>query len=267
VSTFRTRSGSRQEGRLLGPAERARTMIAGATGLRIGVLNLSHEVGRHAVGTDGSLLFLAPADSPGAVFRVAPRLPAQVVTVTTTDVATVPQHDRIRGSLRLTGPVRPAMEPLPAGIREHLAGPDPRDLDVSGPVLRMQPSRVTLTWHCERGADRGSDAQEIPIEAYRAALPDPMIQLEARWLPHLLRDHAELLRTLAAHAYDGLDDSIDVRPLAMDRFGFVIRLYAEGRHLDKRLTFTRPVTCGCDLRDAFNDLLQRVSPGEPGFSC
>lgn len=267
MSSFRTRPGARQDRRALGPAERARTLIAGASGLRIGVLNLTHDLGRHAVGTDGSLTFLAPVDSPAAIFRVAPRLPAQVVTVTTVDVATVPQHDRIRGSLRLTGLMRPARQPLPAGVREHLAGPDPQDLEVAGPVLRLQPSRVTLTWHCERGSTEGSDAREIAIEDYRAALPDPMIELEAQWLPHLLLDHAQLLRTLAAHVYDGLDDSIDVRPLALDRFGLVLRLYAEGRHLDRRLSFARPVACGCDLREAFDDLLHRAAPHEPGFSC
>lgn len=267
MSRSRTRPVTEPGRRSLAPAERARTIIASATGLRVGVLNLTHEVGRHAVGIDGSLLFLAPADSPGAIFRVAPRLPAQVVTVTAVDVATVPQHDRIRGSLRLTGPMRPAIEPLPAGIREHLAGPDPQDVELAGPVLRMQPTRVMLTWQCERGAGAGGPSVEIPVEEYRAALPDPMIELESQWLPHLLLDHTRLLRTLARAVHEGLDDSIDVRPLAMDRFGIVLRLYAEGRHLDRRLTFAKPVGCGCDLREAFDDLLRRVAPDEPGFSC
>ena len=154
MSTFRTRPVTRLDRRALGPAERARSMIATASGLRVGVLNLTHELGRHAVGTDGSVLFLAPVDSPAAIFRVAPRLPAQVVTVTTVDVAHVPQHDRIRGSLRLTGPMRPAVEPLPAGVREHLAGPDPQDIEAAGPVLRLQPTRVTLTWHWSAGRPR-----------------------------------------------------------------------------------------------------------------
>ena len=134
MSLVSTSGASRKDGHVR-PAERARTLLASAVDLRVGVLNMSHEINRHAVGTDGSLLFLAPADSRASVFGVAPRLPSQVVTVTAVDVANVPQRDRVRGTLRLTGPVRPAVEPLPAGVLDHLAGPDPRDPEVAGPVL------------------------------------------------------------------------------------------------------------------------------------
>ncbi|MET0997776.1 MAG: DUF2470 domain-containing protein [Marmoricola sp.] len=265
MSTFRLRPSSRQQREVLLPAERARTLVATAVELRVGVLNMTHEVGRHAVGSDGSVLFLAPPDSPGAVFRVAPRLPAQVVTMTSVDVASVPQRDRIRGSLRLTGPMRPALEPLPVGVRAHLAGPDPRDADLAGPVLRLQPTRVSLSWHCE--AEPGPDLLEVPVEDYRASMPDPLTEYETQWLPHLQLDHAELLRTLADHVCGGLEDSVDVRPLALDRFGLVLRLYGPERHHDLRLAFSREVLCGCEIRDAFNDLLRRAAPSAPGFTC
>lgn len=262
MSLIRTRGAREQRG--LAPAERARTLIAGASALRVGVLNLTHEVNRHTVGSDGSLLLLAPVDSPGAVFRVAPRLPPQIVTVTTVDVASVPQLDRIRGTLRLTGPMRPASDPLPAGVHTHLAGPDPRDLATAGPVLRLQPSRVSLTWHCEDGIESLS----IPVEDYQSAFPDPVMEFENRWLPHLHRDHSELLRALAVYAHPDLDDLADVRPLSLDRFGLVLRMYADdGRHQDTRLSWGRPVACGCEIRDAFNDLLHRASPNTTGFSC
>lgn len=268
VSTFRSRLDGREQRHELRPAERARTLVAGATQVRVGVLNMTHEVSRHAVGSDGSLLFLAPADSPGAVFRVAPRLPAQVVTLTTVDVASVPQHDRVRGTLRLTGPVRPATGSLPAGVRTHLAGPDPRDHEADGPVLRLQPTKISLGWRVEsQGVASESTSVDIPVDDYRAAQPDPMMQYETQWLPHLQLDHASLLRTLAEHARGGLDDSVDVRPLALDRFGMVLRLYSPDGHSDVRLPFERPVTCGCEIREAFNDLLHRAAPHAPGFSC
>ena len=76
-----------------------------------------------------------------------------------------------------------------------------------------------------------------------------------------------MLRTLAASACGGLADEIDVRPLGLDRYGLLLRLYADGAHRDVRLPFGRPVTCGCDLREAFGDLLERAAPGDPGFSC
>jgi hypothetical protein len=266
MSTFRMRPGTRQR-RALSAAERARTLVASAVELRVGVLNMTHDVNRHAVCSDGSVLFLAPPDSPGTVFRVAARLPPQVVTVTTVDVASVPQHDRIRGSLRLTGPMRPVVEALPADVRTHLAGPDPRDADNAGQVLRLQPTRVSLSWHCERELDGGSDVVDIAAEEYRDAFPDPLMEYETRWLPHLHLDHSELLRTLAAHVCENLDESVDVRPLGVDRFGLVLRLYEPGAHRDVRLPFARQVLCGCEIRDAFNDLLQWVDPHGPGFSC
>ena len=98
--------------RTLQPAERARTLVATAVDLRIGVMNSRHEIGRHAVTPDGSLLFLAPPDAPG-VFQVAPLLPSDAVTATSVDVASVPQHDRIRGTLRLHGQITPAPEEAP----------------------------------------------------------------------------------------------------------------------------------------------------------
>ncbi len=228
---------------------------------------MTHEINRHAVGSDGSLLFLAPADSPASVFRVAPRLPSQVVTVTAVDVANVPQRDRVRGTLRVTGPMRPAAEPMPAGVLDHLAGPDPRDPDAAGPVLHLRPTGVALSWHCEASSEAALEAVELSVEDYSAALPDPLLDCERQWLPHLYRDHAELLHALAALNCQGIDESIDVRPLALDRHGLVLRLYAGNGHRDTRLAFRRPVTCGCEVRDAFNELLHRVAPGTRGLSC
>ena len=240
--------------------------MATAVDLRVGVMNSHHDIGRHAVTPDGSLLFLAPPDSPG-VFQVAPLLPPDVVTATTVDVASVPQHDRVRGTLRLHGSLSAALEPLPAGVRHHLAGPDPEALESAGRVLQLRPTRVTLSWHCERGDDTGLQPVEIPVEDYRTSFPDPVMAYEAQWLPHLQVDHAGLLRVLAAQVYDDLDDSVDVRPIALDRYGLVLRLYATGAHLDVRLPFSRAVTCGCEIRDAFNQLLEKASPQTPGFSC
>ena len=185
-------------------------------------------------------------------------------------MANVPQRDRVRSTLRLTGPMRPAAEPLPAGVLDHLAGPDPRDPGVAGPVLHLRPTRVALSWHCADQSEARSEAgvePEITVVDYRAAHPDPLLDCETQWLPHLHRDHAELLHVLAALTCPGTDDSVDVRPLALDRHGLVLRLYTDNAHRDTRLAFRRPVTCGCEVRDAFNELLQRVAPGTRGLSC
>jgi hypothetical protein len=186
----------------------------------------------------------------------------QTVTVTLVDVTTVPQPDRVRGRLRLTGALGRASDPLPTDVRDHLDGP--------GPVLRLKPERVALAWACGPGhQDREGESRwmQVPLEEYEHASADPMVGLEGRWLPHLQRDHPDLLRTLAAHLSPGLGDSVDVRPLALDRFGLSLRLYAEQGHRDVRVGFTRPVACGCDVRLAFADLWRRIAPGDPGFSC
>ena len=256
----------RTTARVLDPAERARTLVATAVDIRVGVFNSEHEIGRHAVTGDGSLLFLPPADAP-RVFDVAKVLPPDAITVTIIDVASVPQHDRVRGTLRLTGRLGVAPVPLPVGVRGHLAGPDPDALENAGQVVELRPTRVQLAWRCEREDAGGSPWVEIPVDSYRAAFPDAVMAYESQWLPHLQVDHAELLRALAAQEYGELDDSVDVRPLGLDRFGLVVRLYGSGAHLDVRLPFARPVTCGCEIRDAFNGLLTEVSPQTPGFTC
>ena len=252
----------------LGAAERARTLVAGPVEMQVGVCHLTHEVARHAVDRDGSLLFLAPVDSPSAVLRVAPRLPPTQVTVTATDVTGVPQPDRVRGTLRSTGTLEASRDPLPDGVAAYLAGTDPELIEAPGPVLRFRPQRISLRWRCETSGD--PEWSEVPLEDYRHAWPDPLVGLEGRWLPHLQRDHAALLRSLAAQSDPGQSDAgqsdagqtcaglahdVDVRPLGLDRFGIVLRLYDADGHRDTRVPFARPVRCGCDLHAAFAELV------------
>src|SRR5690349_21667792 len=92
----------------LTPAERARTIIATASTLRVASPELTLDIHRHGVVPDGSILFQAPAD-------FAEKLDHYRVTATAVDVATVPQADRVRGEVTLTGPVYDVVEPLPAG--------------------------------------------------------------------------------------------------------------------------------------------------------
>jgi len=101
----------------------------------------------------------------------------------------------------------------------------------------------------------------------RLARKDPRLGCEAQWLPHLHREHAGLLRALAVRNCRGLDDSIDVRALALDGHGLVLRLYAATGHRDTRLVFRRPVTCGCEVQEAIHELVHRVPPDTRGSCC
>lgn len=241
---------------MIGPAERARTLLATSTSVEIGVLNESVPLHRHAVDARGALLFAAPDTTPDWFAVVGSRLPATRLTATAVDVSPVPQSDRVRGTLRLTGPVSVAPDPLPAGVAEFLSpsgAPAER-------VLRLVPERVGLDWRCERDHDpAGAEAswRQVDVREYAAAPLDPLLGWESRWLVHLVRDHAELLPLLAGTRTQGNEV---VRPILVDRLGLVLRVYDDGRHRDVRLAMGREVRCGCDASEAFRDLVhQRLS--------
>ncbi|WP_235738556.1 DUF2470 domain-containing protein [Nocardioides alcanivorans] len=247
---------------VLHPAERVRSILATTSDLRVGVLNLAVDVPRHAMSGDGSLLFLPGPDSPERVFSVAPNLPAQTVQVTATDLAPVAHPDRVRGRIQMTGKLGVFGKPLPAGALDHLTPPgaDP----VTDPVLRFVPQRISLTWTCEQTGD--PRPVDVDLTDYREAFPDPLVGLEVDWLNHMHRDHPQALRTLASHLAPGLQPDA-VRPMSLDRFGLVIRI-EEGRSThDVRMNFAEPVRCGCEVRDAFSDMLHRADPDSAADVC
>lgn len=234
----------------LTPAERARTIMATAATLRVISPDLTLDVHRHGVLPDGSVLFQAPVD-------FADGLGANRISATAIDVATVPQPDRVRGEVTLTGPIDSVTEPLPAGMRLHLTGSDA--LDTTATLVRLVPDRVALRWRCEAFEGHPPICQ-VDLGNYRDAFPDPLLGYEANWLPHLQADHGPVLTALARHELGWDEDPADVRALSIDRYGLVLRVRDCGVALDLRLPFGRPVGCGCDVRDAFNALLRRAVP-------
>lgn len=234
-------------------AERVRSILATTSDLRVGVLNLAVDVPRHAVTGDGDLLFAPGPGSPEEVFSVAPNLPAQTVQVTATDLAPIAHPDRLRGRVQMTGKLSVHRAPLPAGALDRLLPPgaDPR----RETVLRFVPTRISLTWTCEGSTDPSG----IDVDDYRRAFPDPLAELEADWLHHMHRDHPQALLALARHAAPGLVPDA-VRPMALDRHGVALRLTTGGQAHDVRANFTTPVRCGCEVREAFGELLRHAVP-------
>lgn len=224
----------------LTPAERARTVLAASTTLRVRFPGLTLEVHRHALSPEGALLFGAPDD-----------LDLQHAAATAIDVCAVPQPDRIRGCVTVAGPLSEVTEPLPPGMRTHLTG-----TESSRRLLRLTPEDVHLDWRCERS---GGVPVPIALGSYRAALPDPLVAYEPDWLPHLQADHGEVLALLARHELGYHDGPLDVRALGLDRYGIVLRVTDADGRFDVRLPFERAVTCGCDVREAFGALLNRVA--------
>jgi len=240
----------------LSPAERARTIIATASTLRVASPELTLDIHRHGVVPDGSILFQAPGD-------FAAQLGQYRVSATAVDVATVPQADRVRGEVTLSGPIYDVVEPLPAGMRLHLTGSDTPD--ESTQLIRLVPDAVALMWRCETKPDEPV-ARQVALEDYRGAFPDPLLGYEAEWLPHLQADHGELLVGLARFELGWDEDPEDVRALGIDRYGLVLRVRDCGVQLDLRIAFDSTVTCGCDVREAFGALLGRAMP-EAGPIC
>lgn len=235
-------------------AERARTVLASAATLRVAAPELTLEVHRHGVTADGALLFQAPTDF--AQGR-APR-----ITATAVDVATVPQPDRLRGTVTLAGPLDDLTETLPAGMRRHLTGSD--EADGRTRLVRLVPDSIALEWRCESRPGEPPVRRVRPID-YRRAFPDQLLAYEASWLPHLQADHGDLLLGLARYELAWDSDPRDVRALGVDRFGLVLRVsdpaFGPGGSRDLRISFDREVTCGCDVREALSGLLARAMPG------
>jgi len=232
-------------------AERARTIVATASTLRVHAASLALDVHRHGVVPDGSVIFQAPAD-------LADSLAGRAATATAVDVATVPQADRIRGTATLAGPVVEVHGGLPVGLRAHLTGSDKPDERTR--IVRLVPERIGLTWNCER---RNGEPpwERVTVADYRIANPDPLLGYEAEWLPHLQADHGDVLTALASHELGGEEAPEDVRALAIDRFGLVLRVSDHGCRRDLRLCFDRPACCGCDVREALSTMLERAVPG------
>lgn len=219
-------------------AERARTILAGCTNVRVRVPGLTLEVHRHGLTPDGALLFQAP-----------PELALQRADAVAFDVAATPQPDRLRGEVRLSGQLGEVPEPLPAGMRAHLTGSDDPS---AGRLLRLTPDHVVLDWRCEDAGEL-----ELSLAAYRVAFPDPLVGYESAWLPHLQADHDRVLAALARYEL-GIEHAVDVRALGLDRYGVVLRVLDEDLRFDLRLPFDRPASCGCEVREAFAALVDRV---------
>ncbi|MGC4112275.1 MAG: hypothetical protein QM747_18030 [Nocardioides sp.] len=248
-------------------AERARTVLAGTTSLRLGILNLADDVEAHLVAKDGSIWMLPAAGSPARVLGCAGQMPTWAGTATALDLASVPHPDRLRGRVTLTGRVEAVTAPKSDHVRQHLARLFHVSAEPNGPVLRMTPARVVLEWFCE-ALDHAGRSQTIHNTEYRQAYPDPFVECEADWLTHLHLHHAAAVHRLAqglASAPGGdliaANRDSDVRPLLVDRHGLVLRIYPRrpsGSPYDLRLAFDRTVTCACQGTAALDALWRRA---------
>jgi hypothetical protein len=220
----------------IGTADRAagrlRSMLAAAQSLTLHTTEHRADLaGRHAVTDDGELSIELPADTCLAQQLV--REGELVVMIELTDLAPTRVRDRVRDRATLTGWLTPAS----AEDGEVLA-----TLDLATAELITR-----------RGA------VQVDPDDFAAARPDPLAELEAELLCHLDDHHprtVELLsRLLPAHRLLGVRV---VRPLALDRWGIVLRLEHASRDSDVRLDFLMPLSQPAQLADQVEALLARA---------
>ncbi|WP_051731760.1 DUF2470 domain-containing protein [Kitasatospora phosalacinea] len=160
------------------------------------------------------------------------------------DVAPVAVPHRVRGRLRLSGP-------LSRSPGESAAALFPRHGHGGGVLLRLEPEHLALNdlW----GSECCLDPDEVT-----AAAPDPVAAQEAGLLQHLAAAHADRLLLLGARALEHRRPAVDrphaVRPVALDRHGLRVRLLIGDDTLDARFDFHRPATHPDDLPEAMHRL-------------
>ncbi|MEV5971190.1 DUF2470 domain-containing protein [Streptomyces sp. NPDC051921] len=189
-----------------------------------------------AVGPDGEILLLYPADAPpvrAATHAQDDELP---VVLELTDVAPVSVPHRIRGRAWIHG----WLTCLP-GIAE--------------------PGRMML--RLEIGAADVDDlwgSGTVDPEDFAEAAPDPVHLHETEVLQHLHAAHGDRMRELTAllgsHAA-AIVPTRDVAPLALDRFGLRVRFSSGPDHcFDARFDFPRPVRDVTGLRREMHRLFE-----------
>ena len=122
------------------------------------------------------------------------------------------------------------------------------DVGRTATLLRLDLAEVVL-------GESGTSTEVTP-EAYGAARPDLLAEVEEPTLQHLDSAHPEALALLAAHlpAAEVGRHGV-VRPLGVDRCGVRLRVERSGGHRDLRVPFARPLSCPGELARAMGLLL------------
>ncbi|HET6858133.1 MAG TPA: DUF2470 domain-containing protein [Streptomyces sp.] len=195
------------------PAERVQSILQVAQSMTVVNDGCHTEVHRLAgAGALGHIHLHAPTDDTPAVPQA--RLP---VRLEFTDIAPTAVRDRLRARVTLTG---------------LLAAPY-RDESPQSACMEFGQALI----------EDGRGRQFVALDDLWAATPDPMAGSEADMLTHLVDSHRELVplmvRLVRPRPARGVLRAV---PLAMDRYGVVLRLEYPTRNVDIRLPFATPVS-------------------------
>ncbi|MFH8384438.1 DUF2470 domain-containing protein [Kitasatospora sp. NPDC018058] len=220
-------------------AERVHSLLSTTSSLTVRALGEHHDLDT-PVSVHGSRLRLrAPLDAP-LTAAAAGATEGLAVVVDVTDVSPVAVRDRIRGRLTLAGRLHLA-HLADDGLSVHLR------VDVAHAVLATPYGTGALT------------ADDLALVA-----PDPLARHEAALLTHLADEHADAIDLLTRL----LDPALlaghpDIRPLALDRYGLVLRLDHRHGHRDVRLVFPEPAADTEDFGHRMHELLAAAELGLP----
>jgi len=242
-------------------AERART-VAGRPGAAVCAAGIDgSRVLAHATTVDGQVLLVVPTDGAvcTAVRRSADGDLAALLMVT--DHAPLPLKEPVRAQVWLSGWLSPVLgaDQRAAALAFAEVAPVAQLLDVGtgASLLRLDLAEVVL-------GECGT-VTEVTPEEYRAAEPDPLAGVEASALQHLEASHAAelaLLRSRVPAAWLGRGN--EVRPLRLDRWGFLLRIEQPNGHRDVRVPFAQPITGPDELGPAVHRLMCAARRGCPG---
>ncbi|MFG2905004.1 DUF2470 domain-containing protein [Kitasatospora sp. NPDC048286] len=220
-------------------AERIHSLLSTTSSLTVRALGEHHHLDT-PVSVHGSRLRLRTALDDPLTAAAAGATDGLAVVLDVTDVSPVAVRDRVRARLTLAG-------------RLHLAHLADDGLSVH---LRVDVAHAVLATPYGTGAVTAADLA--------VAVPDPMARHEAAMLTHFADDHAEALDVLTRL----LDPAVlvhgpEVRPLALDRHGLVLRLDHPYGHRDVRLVFSEPARDTEEFGHRMHELLAAAQYGLP----
>ncbi|NBE50250.1 DUF2470 domain-containing protein [Streptomyces boluensis] len=194
-------------------AERVRSVLAQAVSLSLTTDGQDYDlIGMHSVGRKGQITLHPQADSPLTAQIEAAERGSVAALLEFTDIAPTPLRDRVRTRVTISGWLAPAEQ------------------GASG-TLRLDLARVTL--RTATGAQ-----EEVGLDEFALAVPDPLAVEEAAMLTHLADAHEDMVADLIVLSGSRLPHGVlRALPLAVDRHAITLRCeYREG-HCDLRLLF------------------------------
>lgn len=223
----------------------AKTIVATASSVEVGIMGSRAPVARHAITRSGGLLFSLAEAAPDCTPHLEPGARGPVLHAVVHDVSSVPHADRVRGVVELSGHAELMTETITEDLREHLG------LAEDGLVGRLVPDTVTLEWNVER---LRSEPQQVDVDAADYALADIDILggWQDGWITHLDTHRRADLRDLVA---DEVQPVAVVRPVHADAHGIVLREHVGAYRRDIRVPFPERVRCGCEAVEALKSLV------------